>query len=306
MSDLREAWSGEGISVDPAARPEGNPPFPARRPGIRLGGGAAWGIGAALFLMLETLLAVGAPLLTGYDPLRGDLDQRLLAPGAVGHLLGTDQLGRDLLARMLYGARVSLVVGAVAVVVAGTVGVVAGLAMAYRGGWLDSVGSRLVDVQLSFPFMALALSIAAVLGASLTGIVATLAISSWVLYARLVRGETLVMKQQEFVEAARTLGAPWGRILARHVLPNVVGPAIALASLEAGRLIVAESSLSFLGYGIQPPIPAWGNMLAEGKDYMARAWWLTVLPGLAVSLTCLSTTLLGDWLTDILDPRRRL
>lgn len=306
MSDLREAWSGEGVSVDPAARAEGNRPIPIRRLRIRLGGGAAWGIGAALFLMLETLLAVGAPLLAGYDPLRGDLDQRLLAPGAAGHLLGTDQLGRDLLARMLYGARVSLVVGAVAVAVAGTVGVAAGLAMAYRGGWLDSVGSRLVDVQLSFPFMALALSIAAVLGASLTGIVATLAISSWVLYARLVRGETLVMKQQEFVEAARTLGAPWWRLLIRHVLPNVIGPAIALASLEAGRLIVAESSLSFLGYGIQPPIPAWGNMLAEGKDYMARAWWLTVLPGLAVSLTCLSTTLLGDWLTDILDPRRRL
>ncbi|HSB78584.1 MAG TPA: ABC transporter permease [Candidatus Methylomirabilis sp.] len=291
--------------MDQAARTEGNRRSPVRRLRIRLDGGAAWGIGAALFLMLEAFLAVGAPLLTGYDPLKGDLDRRLLAPGAAGHLLGTDQLGRDLLARMLYGARVSLVVGAVAVAVAGTVGVAAGLVMAYRGGWLDSVGSRLVDVQLSFPFMALALSIAAMLGASLTGIVATLAISSWVLYARLVRGETLVMKQREFVEAARTLGAPWWRILARHVLPNVVGPAIALASLEAGRLIVAESSLSFLGYGIQPPIPAWGNMLAEGKDYMARAWWLTVLPGLAVSLTCLSTTLLGDWLTEVLDPRRR-
>jgi peptide/nickel transport system permease protein len=153
--------------------------------------------------------------------------------------------------------------------------------------------------------MALALSIAAVLGASLTGIIVTLAISSWVLYARLVRGETLGMKQQEFVEAARTLGAPRWRILARHVLPNVLGPAIALGSLEAGRLIVAEASLSFLGYGIQPPLAAWGNMLAEGKNYMARAWWLTVLPGVAISLTCLSTTVLGDWLTDVLDPRRR-
>jgi peptide/nickel transport system permease protein len=153
--------------------------------------------------------------------------------------------------------------------------------------------------------MALALSIAAVLGAGLTGIVATLAISSWVLYARLVRGESLVMRRQEFVEAAQALGAPAWRILGRHVLPNVIGPAIALASLEAGRLIVAESSLSFLGYGIQPPIPAWGNMLAEGKDYMAKAWWLTVLPGLAVSFTCLSTTILGDWLTDLFDPRRR-
>jgi peptide/nickel transport system permease protein len=260
---------------------------------------------AALFLALEIVLAVGAPLLSAYSPLTGDLDSRLLPPGTPGHWLGTDQLGRDLWVRMLYGARVSLIVGGVAVVVAGTAGVAAGLFMGYRGGWLDGVGSRLVDVQLSFPFMALALSIAAVLGASLTGIVATLAISSWVLYARLVRGEALALRQQEFVEAARTLGAPSWRILLRHVLPNVLGPAIALGSLEAGRLIVAESSLSFLGYGIQPPLPAWGNMLAEGKDYMSRAWWLTVLPGLAVSFTCLATTLLGDWLTEVLDPRRR-
>ena len=272
---------------------------------IRLNAGAVWGLAAALFLVLEIFVAVGAPLLTSYNPLTGDLERRLLAPGSAGHVLGTDQLGRDLLARMLYGARISLVVGVVAVVVAGGVGVLAGLFMAFRGGWLDSVGSRIVDVQLSFPFMALALSIAALLGASLTGIVATLAISSWVLYARLVRGETLMMKHQEFVEAARTLGAPSWRILLRHVLPNVLGPAIALASLEAGRLIVAEASLSFLGYGIQSPIPAWGNMLAEGKNYMARAWWLTVLPGVAISLTCLSTTVLGDWLTEILDPRQR-
>ncbi len=305
MSDLQDAWIAEGASIERAARAEGDRPSLVRRLRIRLGGGAAWGIGAALFLVLEVFLAVAAPLLTGYDPLKGDLELRLLAPGSPGHLLGTDPLGRDLLARMLYGARISLVVGVVAVAVAGAVGVVAGLIMAYRGGWLDIVGSRLVDVQLSFPFMALALSIAAVLGAGLTGIVATLAISSWVLYARLVRGETLAMKQQEFVEAARTLGAPWWRILVRHILPNVVGPAIALGSLEAGRLIVAESSLSFLGYGIQPPIPAWGNMLAEGKDYMSRAWWLTVLPGLAISITCLSTTLLGDWLTEVLDPRQR-
>jgi len=305
MSDLRGARINDGASLNQSARTEGTRRLPFGWLRVRCGGGATWGIGAALFLVLEVILAVGAPFLAGYDPLKGDLDQRLLAPGTAGHLLGTDQLGRDLLARMLYGARISLVVGVVAVAVAGTVGVVAGLVMAYRGGWLDIVGSRLVDVQLSFPFMALALSIAAVLGASLMGIIATLAISSWVLYARLVRGETLVMKQQEFVDAARTMGAPWWRILVRHILPNVVGPAIALGSLEAGRLIVAESSLSFLGYGIQPPIPAWGNMLAEGKDYMARAWWLTVLPGLAVSLTCLSTTLLGDWLTEILDPRQR-
>jgi peptide/nickel transport system permease protein len=272
---------------------------------FRLGGGAAWGIVAGLFLLAEVVVAVGAPFFTGANPLTGNLEHRLLPPGSPGYVLGTDQLGRDVLARMLYGARISLVVGVVAVAIAGGFGVLVGLIIGYRGGWLDKIVSQLVDAQLSFPFMALALSIAAVLGAGLAGIVVTLAISSWVLYARLVRGETLVMRRQEFVEAAHALGVPGRRILLRHVLPNVLGPAIALASLEAGRLIVAESSLSFLGYGIQPPIPAWGNMLAEGKDYMARAWWLTVLPGLAVSLTCLSTTILGDWLTEMFDPRRR-
>jgi peptide/nickel transport system permease protein len=264
-----------------------------------------WGIVAGVYLLAEVIVAVGAPVFTSANPLTGNLEHRLLPPGSPGYLLGTDQLGRDVLARMLYGARVSLVVGVVAVAIAGSFGVLVGLIIGYRGGWLDKIVSQLVDVQLSFPFMALALSIAAVLGAGLGGIVVTLAISSWVLYARLVRGESLVMRRQEFVEAAYALGVPARRILLRHVLPNVLGPAIALASLEAGRLIVAESSLSFLGYGIQPPIPAWGNMLAEGKDYMAKAWWLTVLPGMAVSLTCLSTTILGDWLTEMFDPRRR-
>lgn len=295
---------------DPAVRSSataeiGNGHVVRGRRRFRLSGGAVWGIAAGLYLLAEVIMAVGAPVFTSANPLTGNLEQRLLPPGSPGYLLGTDQLGRDVLARMLYGARVSLVVGVVAVAIAGSFGVIVGLIIGYRGGWLDKIVSQLVDAQLSFPFMALALSIAAVLGAGLGGIVVTLAISSWVLYARLVRGESLVMRRQEFVEAAYALGVPARRILLRHVLPNVLGPAIALASLEAGRLIVAESSLSFLGYGIQPPIPAWGNMLAEGKDYMAKAWWLTVLPGLAVSLTCLSTTILGDWLTEIFDPRRR-
>ncbi|MHB0870671.1 MAG: ABC transporter permease [Chloroflexota bacterium] len=303
MSESVGTWKGTGGI--PGTIRDGSRGHLLRRLRWRLGGGAAWGIGAGLFLALEVVVAIAAPLIAGHDPLVGDVEQRLLAPGTPGHWLGTDQLGRDVMARMLFGARVSLVVGAVAVGVAGAVGVLAGLIMGYWGGWVDAIGSRLVDVQLSFPFMALALSIAAVLGASLTGIVLTLAISSWVLYARLVRGETLSMKRQEFVDAARAVGASSSWIVFRHVLPNVLGPAIALASLEAGRLIVAESSLSFLGYGIQPPIPAWGNMLAEGKDYMAKAWWLTVLPGVAVSLTCLATSLLGDWLTEVLDPRQR-
>jgi peptide/nickel transport system permease protein len=264
-----------------------------------------WGIAAALFLVLEVGLALTAPLIAAHDPLRGDLEQRLLPPGTDGHWLGTDALGRDVVARLLHGARVSLIVGVVAVGLAGSIGVLIGLGIGYRGGWLDAVVTRIVDVQLSFPFLALALAIAAVLGASLRGVIITLAVSSWVLYARLVRGEVLAVKEMDFVQAARGLGSPAWRTMLRHVLPNVVGPAIALGSLEAGRLIVAESALSFLGYGIQPPVPAWGNMLAEGKDYMAKAWWLTVWPGLAVGLTGLATNLLGDWLTDVLDPRRR-
>ena len=268
------------------------------------GSEAVWGIGAAAFLMVSVVVAVAAPLLVGHDPMVGDVEERLLPPGTPGYWLGTDALGRDLLDRLLYGARISLAVGLFAVAGAGAIGTVAGLAMGYRGGWLDAIGCRIVDMQLSFPFLALALSIAVVLGAGLSSIIVTLIISTWVLYARLVRGETLVTKGVEFVEAARTLGASEGRILIHHVLPNVLGPAIALGSLEAGRLIVAEASLSFLGYGVQPPVPAWGNMLAEGKDYMAVAWWLTVLPGVAISLTCLATSLLGDWLTDVLDPRR--
>jgi len=303
MSDAR-AQQGGAVRSSATAELGGGHSIECRR-WFRLSGGAVWGIAAGLYLLAEVVVAVGAPVFTSANPLTGNLEHRLLPPGSPGYLLGTDQLGRDVLARMLYGARVSLVVGVVAVAIAGSFGVLVGLIIGYRGGWLDKIVSQLVDAQLSFPFMALALSIAAVLGAGLGGIVVTLAISSWVLYARLVRGESLVMRQQEFVEAAYALGVPARRILLRHVLPNVLGPAIALASLEAGRLIVAESSLSFLGYGIQPPIPAWGNMLAEGKDYMARAWWLTVLPGLAVSLTCLSTTILGDWLTELFDPRRR-
>lgn len=272
---------------------------------LRWRGDSTWGIAAGLFLLLEIILAVAAPLIAGHNPAVGDVDQRLLPPGTAGYLLGTDALGRDVLARMLYGAQVSLAVGGVSVLVAGAIGVLAGLLMGYYGGWVDVVGSRIVDVQLSFPFMALALTIAAVLGSGFSGIIATLVISSWVLYARLVRGEAMAIKRHEFVEAAHALGAPGWHILLRHILPNVLGPAIALGSLEAGRLIVAEASLSFLGFGIQPPMAAWGLMIADGKDYMSRAWWLTVMPGVAVSLTCLATSLLGDWLTDVLDPRRR-
>ncbi|HEX9016409.1 MAG TPA: ABC transporter permease [Chloroflexota bacterium] len=305
MSDAARVPSrATGGAADPLRDRGGRFPLNALR---RLGwrGDSAWGMAAGVFLLMEIALAVAAPLIAGHNPAVGDVDQRLLPPGTPGFPLGTDALGRDVLAKMLYGAQVSLAVGGVSVLVAGAIGVLAGLLMGYYGGWVDAVGSRIVDVQLSFPFMALALTIAAVLGAGFSGIIATLVISSWVLYARLARGDAMAMKRQEFVEAARAIGAPGWRIVLRHVLPNVLGPAIALASLEAGRLIVAEASLSFLGYGIQPPMSAWGLMLADGKDYMSRAWWLTVMPGVAVSLTCLATSLMGDWLTDVLDPRMR-
>ena len=298
------ASRGAGHTVHGGAPAEPGGPSVGRRR-FRLRGGAVWGVAAGLFLLLEALLAVGAPLLTGANPLTGNLEHRLLAPGTAGYLLGTDQLGRDVLARMLYGARISLVVGVVAVAVAGTVGVVVGLLIGYRGGWLDRIVSQLVDVQLSFPFMALALSIAAVLGAGLTGIVATLAISSWVLYARLVRGESLSMRRQEFVEAAYALGVPTRRILHPPRAPNVIGPAIALASLEAGRLIVAESSLSFLGYGSSRRFRPGATCSPRARTTWPRPGGSRSCPAWRSHFTCLSTTLLGDWLTEVLDPRRR-
>jgi peptide/nickel transport system permease protein len=246
--------------------------------------------------------AVLAPVLSPYRPTRTDLTSTLQSPSR-DHWLGTDQLGRDLFTRVLYGARVSLLIGLVTVGIAGALGLAVGMFSGLAGGVTDMVLMRLVDVQLSFPFILLALVVNAILGIGLENIIITLIFTGWVVYARLVRGEVLALKTQDYVEAARALGATGGRIVFRHLLPNLWTPVVIVSSLQVAQFIVAEAALSFLGFGVQPAMASWGNMLSDGKTYIYNAWWLTTFPGLALVLTALGVNLVGDWLRDTLDPR---
>jgi peptide/nickel transport system permease protein len=205
----------------------------------------------------------------------------------------------------LYGAQVSLLVAVVAVLLSGSVGVVLGLLSGYFGGRLDSALMAIAEVQLAFPFILLAIAIISVLGPSLESTVLALAIASWVSYARIVRADTLAQREREYITAVRALGATDGRILFRHVLPLMATPILVVATLEIARMIVIESALSFLGLGVQPPRASWGSMVADGRDYLLIAWWLSVFPGLAITLTVMAVNLLGDWLRDVFDPRLR-
>jgi len=259
----------------------------------------------ALGLIVVVLVAgaaVLAPAITPYGPADSDL-VKTLQPPSRAHWMGTDQLGRDLFTRILYGARVSLTIGLVTVGISGVIGLVVGLISGYLGGLTDVVLMRLVDVQLSFPFILLALVVNAILGIGLQNIILTLIITGWVVYARLVRGEVLALKTLDYVEAARALGAQQMRIVVRHLLPNLWTPIIILSSLQVAQFIVAEAAISFLGFGVQPPMASWGNMLNEGKTYIYNAWWMTTFPGVALVLTALGVNLVGDWLRDTLDPR---
>jgi peptide/nickel transport system permease protein len=254
------------------------------------------------------LAAVCAPMLAPADPIHNSLLDRLTPPmwvegGTLRYPLGTDTLGRDVLSRLLYGARVSLIVGVSATVLSGVLGVGLGLLSGYYAGRVDDVLMRLGDIQLAFPILVLAIAILAVLGASLGNVILVLGISGWVTYARIVRGETLSLKQREFVEAARSIGAPDQLILWRHILPSVLPPVTVVATFSVARLIIAEASLSFLGLGVPPPTPSWGAMLDEGRNYITTGWWLALFPGLAILLLVLGINLVGDWLRDVLDPR---
>jgi peptide/nickel transport system permease protein len=254
------------------------------------------------------LAAVLAPLLSPADPLHNSLLDRLTPPmwaagGTLRYPLGTDTLGRDVLTRLLYGARVSLLIGLSAVVLAGAVGVGLGLVSGYYGGRVDDILMRLGDIQLAFPILVLAIAILAVLGASLGNVIVVLGLSGWVTYARIVRGETLSLTQREFVEAARGIGVPDHLILWRHILPSVLPPVTVVATFSVARIIIAEASLSFLGLGVPPPMPSWGAMLDEGRNYITTGWWLAMFPGLAIFLLVLGINLVGDWLRDVLDPR---
>jgi peptide/nickel transport system permease protein len=269
----------------------------------------------SLFGLIVVLAVVVTALAAGwvspFDPVEQAIGDRLKAPGwadAAGrvHPLGTDHLGRDILARIIFGARPALLVGFAAVMISGVIGMIAGLLAGYFGGRVDDTLMRLADIQLAFPFILLAIAVIGVLGPSLTTIICVIGVSSWVVYARIVRGAALSLREREFVQAAQALGGGDGRILVRHILPNVFTPWLVVATLDMARVIVIESALSFLGLGVQPPTPTWGGMLADGRVYISTAWWLATFPGLAILVTVLGIQLFGDGLRDTLDPRLKV
>jgi peptide/nickel transport system permease protein len=262
-------------------------------------------LGLALTLAV-VVAAVGAPWLAATDPMTTDFASGLKPPGSPGHPLGTDQLGRDLLARVLYGARLALFIGVCTVVVTAIVGGLLGLVAGFVERWPSTAIMRLADVQLSFPFILLALTINAIVGLGLRNIILSLSAAGWVVYARVVRGEVLSVKQRDYVHAAAALGVGRPRLLFRHVLPNVAPSIIVVASLQFSQFVVAEAAISFLGFGVQPPTPAWGSMLSESRDFFYVAWWLGAFPGAALALTALGVNLVGDWLRDTLDPKLRV
>lgn len=260
------------------------------------------GLLGALIIVLICLVGIFAPWISPYDPVETNITAKLLPPLSEGHILGTDQLGRDILSRLIHGTTVSLIIGMTTVFFAGLIGTIVGVAAGFFRGWLDIILMRIVDVQLSFPFILLVLIINAVLGSGLRNIILSLIIVGWVSYARVIRSEVLALREKEFIHACYATGVPKWEIVVKHLLPNIFTPLIVLASLQVSTFIIAEASVSFLGFGVQPPTPAWGNMLNEGKNYILTAWWLITLPGLAIMLTTLGINLFGDWLRDELDP----
>jgi peptide/nickel transport system permease protein len=268
-------------------------------------------LGPLVILGIIAFVAVFANVLAPHDPQVGSLSARFrppfwLARGSLEYPLGTDQLGRDVLSRLIFGARVSMVVGFTAVIFAGVVGTTLGIVAGYLGGWVDQVIMRIVDAWLALPALTFAIFLAAIVGPSEMNIVIILALVYWTRYARIVRGEVLSLKEREFVRLAVVAGCSKWTIMRRHILPNVVNSAIVLASLMLGVVIIAEASLSFLGVGVPPPKPAWGVMLSDGKQgLMVGYWWLTVFPGFCIMLMVLSANLLGDWLRVKLDPQLR-
>ncbi len=267
---------------------------------------------AALLLLVFAVVAVLAPLLAPHNPLLGTLSARLLPPawlegGKPAYPLGTDHLGRDVLSRLIFGARISLSVGLAAVLVAGSLGTMLGIVAGYLGGIADQLIMRVVDAWMAIPSLVFAIFLAAMVGQSALNVVLILGLVYWTRYARLVRGEVLSLRERDFVKLALVTGASPLRIMARHILPNVFNTTLVLATLMLGVVIVTEASLSFLGVGVPPPQAAWGLMLADGKQaLMVGKWWLTVLPGLCIMLTVLAASVLGDYLRDRLDPKGRM
>ena len=268
--------------------------------------------GLPLFILVFLLVLPGifAPLLAPHDPIKGSLRARLKPPvwvqgGSLTHPLGTDKVGRDILSRIIYGARISLAVSLVAIVVSGAIGITLGLIAGYFGGKLDALIMRLVDISLGLPTILLALVFVAVIGPSFGTVIVVTAVLLWARYARQVRGETLSIRERDFIARARVAGASHFRIMLRYIFPNVINSLTVLATLQIGAVILLESALSFLGAGIPRPTPTWGSMIADGRELIVVAWWIAMFPGLAIMLTVLSLNLLGDWLRDHLDPKLR-
>ena len=269
-----------------------------------------WPLIPIFFLVVFVITGIFAPLIAPHDPERGGLRDRNLPPaweagGSSEFLLGTDHLGRDMLSRVIFGARISLAVAGVTLGVGMVIGVASGLIAGWYGGWLDEFLMRIVDIKLAIPTILLALVLVLALGQSFLIIVAILAIAVWPRFARNVRGEVLQLKTMDFVALAQVAGASTPRILFIHIFPGVINTLIVLATLEVGIVILLESTLSFLGAGVPPPTPAWGSMVSDGRDRLAVAWWISTMPGLAIMLVVLSMNLFGDWLRDRLDPRLR-
>ncbi len=266
-------------------------------------------LAAALILVLITAMSIFAPLISPYDPAKGVLQDRLKAPtlqspkaGGFPHVFGTDQQGRDVLARIIYGGRVSLSVAFIVVIIAGIFGTVLGLIAGYAGGWTDMILMRIVDIQSSFPGLIVALTFVMVLGPGQKNLIIALLINGWMIFARMARSQVLVIRESSMVESSRAIGVNSMRILFRHVLPNAISPLITTFVLELAHMINAEANMSFLGFGIQPPASSWGLMIAEGRNYIANAWWLVTFPGLIIGGTVLCLNIVGNWVREEFDP----
>jgi peptide/nickel transport system permease protein len=255
--------------------------------------------------------AILAPFISPHDPTVGYIGQRLKGPGFVNeegsrYILGTDQQGRDVLSRIIYGARVSLLVGVGVILVAGSVGTVAGLISGYYGGRIDDIIMRIVDTQTAFPGLLLALAIMAMIGPSVRNIIIVLSINGWMVFARITRGIMLTVREKDYIDAARLIGCRDLRIIFRHAFPNLISPVLTLITLELARIILAEASLSFLGFGIQPPESSWGLMIADGRNYITIAWWLVTFPGLSIAVTVFGVMTVANWLRTVTDPEQRV
>jgi peptide/nickel transport system permease protein len=260
-----------------------------------------------VIIILILLAALFAPFLAPQDPNAQNLSDRLTPPLEImRYPLGSDHLGRDILSRVIFGSRVSLIVSCASVIIAGSLGTTAGILAGYSRGWIDELLGWLNDVQLAIPFILLALAVVAAIGSGLRNLILVFGITGWVQYARVVRAATLVLREQDFIEAAHAIGATHKRIALRHILPNLSASLIVLTTFDMARLIVLEAAMSFLGLGIDPSTPSWGSMLADGRAYLSTAWWVATIPGLAVTISVLGVNLVGDWLRDRLDPTLRI